>query len=76
MDSTFSRFLRVYSILRRAHGVYVIPFFLGFVFLGLRMTVAFYMWLDGLFFSRLKTTQAERPIVLVGNHVIPRSGLQ
>jgi hypothetical protein len=62
---------RVYRILRRAHGVYVVPPFLAVAFLGLRLLVGTCMMLDHVFFSKLRRTRANRPIVLVGN---PRTG--
>lgn len=71
MDSILSRMGRVYRVLRRAHGVYVAPLFIAVLFFGLRLTVAFFMALDRLFFPSLKHTKANRPIVLVGN---PRTG--
>lgn len=71
MDSIVSRMGRVYRILRRAHGVYVAPLFVACLFAVLRTVVALAMALDRVFFSRLRTTKATRPIVLVGN---PRTG--
>lgn len=71
MDSIFSRMAAVYRILRRTHGVYVVPLFIAVAFAGLRLTVWVFMGLDRVFFARLRKTKADRPIVLVGN---PRTG--
>lgn len=71
MNSMLSRMGRVYRILRRAHGVYVIPLFLAVVFGILRTLVALAMAMDHVFFPRLRRVKANRPIVLVGN---PRTG--
>jgi omega-hydroxy-beta-dihydromenaquinone-9 sulfotransferase len=71
MNSMLSRMGRVYRILRRAHGVYVIPLFLAVVFGILRTLVALAMAVDHVFFPRLRRVKANRPIVLVGN---PRTG--
>jgi hypothetical protein len=62
---------RIYRILRRVHGVRVVPLFVAPLFLCLRVVVWFGMKLDPIFFPRLRSTQALRPIVLVGN---PRTG--
>lgn len=71
MNSTLSRMARVYRILREAHGVYFVPLFVAVLFGVLRSIVWFGMTLDHIFFPRLATTKASRPIVLVGN---PRTG--
>ena len=71
MTTLFSRMRRVYRILRRTHGVYIIPLLLVWVFIGIRLLVAVGMLLDKIFFRSLSKTQATRPIVLVGN---PRTG--
>lgn len=71
MDSILSRMGRVYRVFRRSHGIYVIPLFIAVAFCWLRLTVAFFMALDYVFFPRLRRTRANRPIVLVGN---PRTG--
>ncbi len=71
MNTLFSRMLRVYRTVRQAHGLTVKPIFIGVAFLGLRLMVALCMLLDYLFFPRLWSTKATRPIVLVGN---PRTG--
>jgi omega-hydroxy-beta-dihydromenaquinone-9 sulfotransferase len=71
MDSIFSRMSRVYRVLRRTHRVRVVPLFLAMLFGLLRGVVALGMAFDHVFFPRLKTTRASRPIVLVGN---PRTG--
>jgi hypothetical protein len=61
----------VYRIVRRAHGVYVIPLFVMVFFTFLRTVVWIGMTLDHVFFPRLARTQVKSPIVLVGN---PRTG--
>ncbi|MFT4624328.1 MAG: hypothetical protein ACI8PZ_002987 [Myxococcota bacterium] len=71
MDSIVSRASTVYRIVRKAHGVYVLPLFAGFIFTNIRIIVWLGMALDHLFFPKLKTVKANRPIVLVGN---PRTG--
>jgi omega-hydroxy-beta-dihydromenaquinone-9 sulfotransferase len=71
MQSILSRMGRVYRILRRAHGVYVVPLFVAVLFGVLRFIVWLFMSLDSLFFPKLAQTRANRPIVLVGN---PRTG--
>ena len=71
MNTIVSRMGRIYRVLRRAHGVYVIPLFLAVLFCFLRTIVWIGMTLDHVFFWRLRKTRANRPIVLVGN---PRTG--
>jgi hypothetical protein len=71
MNSIFSRMGRVYRILRRAHGITVVPLFIAVLFGLLRTVVAIGMALDHVFFPRLARTKANRPIILVGN---PRTG--
>ena len=70
MNSIISRMGKIYRVLRRAHGVYVIPLFLAVLFTFLRTIVWFGMTLDRLFFWSLGKVK-PRPIVLVGN---PRTG--
>jgi omega-hydroxy-beta-dihydromenaquinone-9 sulfotransferase len=70
MDTLPSRMSTVYRVVRRAHGVYVAPLLLVWVFAAVRITVALFMALDNLFFPSLKNAKAS-PIVLVGN---PRTG--
>jgi hypothetical protein len=70
MSSMASRMGRMYRILRRVHGVYVVPLFLAVLFLFLRLGVGTFMALDHLS-SRFRRTRANRPIVIVGN---PRTG--
>jgi omega-hydroxy-beta-dihydromenaquinone-9 sulfotransferase len=70
MTSIVSRMGRMYRILRRVHGVYVVPLFVAFLFLMLRIGVAMFMALDHLS-SRFRKAKANRPIVIVGN---PRTG--
>lgn len=70
MTSITSRMGRMYRILRRVHGVYVVPLFLAVLFFFLRMTVGTFMALDHLS-SRFRKARANRPIVIVGN---PRTG--
>ena len=70
MSSMASRMGRMYRILRRVHGVYVVPLFLAVMFLFLRLGVGTFMALDHLS-SRFRKTRAHRPIVIVGN---PRTG--
>ena len=67
MDSILSRITRVFSILRKAHGVYVVPYIVALFFGLLRTVVAVAMWLDHLFYPQLGKTQVKSPIVLVGN---------
>ncbi len=70
MSSMASRMGRMYRILRRVHGVYVVPLFLAVMFLFLRLCVGTFMALDHLS-SRFRKVRANRPIVIVGN---PRTG--
>ncbi len=70
MSSMGSRMSRMYRILRRVHGVRVVPLFLALLFLGLRLTVGTFMLLDHLS-SKFRKARANRPIVIVGN---PRTG--
>src|SRR6186713_1919238 len=70
MTTITSRMGRMYRILRRVHGVKVIPLFLAVMFLFMRLGVGAFMLLDNLS-SRFRKTRANRPIVLVGN---PRTG--
>ena len=70
MTSMASRMGRMYRILRRVHGVKVVPLFLAVMFLGMRLVVGTFMLLDRLS-PRLRKARANRPIVLVGN---PRTG--
>ena len=70
MTSITSRMGRMYRILRRVHGVYVVPLFLAVLFFFLRMTVGTFMALDHLS-SKFRKARANRPIVIVGN---PRTG--
>jgi hypothetical protein len=70
MSSILGRMGRMYRILRRVHGVYVVPLFVAVLFFFLRMTVGTFMLLDNLS-PRLRRAKANRPIVLVGN---PRTG--
>ncbi|HEX9640293.1 MAG TPA: sulfotransferase, partial [Candidatus Krumholzibacteria bacterium] len=71
MDNIVARMGRIYRVLRRTHGVYVVPWVLALLFAGLRTMVWLCMKLDPVFFPRLRKTRAARPIVLVGN---PRTG--
>ena len=71
MDSILSRMGRVYRVMRKTHGLVIIPLFVAVAFLWLRTIVWFGMALDHVFFPRLAKTKANRPIVLVGN---PRTG--
>jgi omega-hydroxy-beta-dihydromenaquinone-9 sulfotransferase len=71
MNTTFQRMVRIYRVLRRAHGLRVAPLFLGCFFAFLRFVVAISMALDRLFFPILNRTKARNPIVIVGN---PRTG--
>ena len=71
MDSMFSRAVRVFRILRRAHGVYVVPYFVAVFFTLMRLIVAFAMALDHVFYPSLRKASVKSPIVLVGN---PRTG--
>ncbi len=71
MNSILARMGRVYRVMRKTHGLVIIPLFIALAFFWLRSLVWFGMVLDHLFFPRLKQTQAKRPIVLVGN---PRTG--
>jgi omega-hydroxy-beta-dihydromenaquinone-9 sulfotransferase len=71
MDSIVSRMLAAYAVSRKTFGVYLLPPFAAWVFLNIRVAVAIGMALDNVFFPSLRTTKADRPIVLVGN---PRTG--
>ncbi len=61
----------VYRVLSQVFHVRVIPFFVAFLYAGLRLNVWWLMLLDNLFFPRLARTKVQRPIVIVGN---PRTG--
>jgi hypothetical protein len=71
MNTIASRMARMYRILRRTHGVHVVPLLLAALFTVLRALVGLAMALDHVFFPRLRRTRVQRPIVLVGN---PRTG--
>ena len=71
MDSILSRIFRVFRILRKAHRVYVVPFFVALFFGLLRSIVALAMTLDHVFYPGLRKAKIKSPIVLVGN---PRTG--
>lgn len=71
MDTLLSRMAAVYRVLRRVHGVRVIPLFIAVLIFFQRTVVTLGMALDRVFFPRLAKTKANRPIVLVGN---PRTG--
>jgi hypothetical protein len=71
METMLSRMARTYRILRRVHGVYVVPLLVAVVFGCQRTLVWLAMKLDHVFFPRLRRTRAQRPIVIVGN---PRTG--
>jgi len=71
MDSMLTRMARVYRVLRRTHGVAVVPLFVAVLFGAVRAVVAAGMALDHVLFPRLRRTRANRPIVIVGN---PRTG--
>jgi omega-hydroxy-beta-dihydromenaquinone-9 sulfotransferase len=71
MGSLLARMARVARILRRRHGLYVKPLLLAAFFGLIRFVVWAGMALDNVFFPRLRSARAERPIVLVGN---PRTG--
>lgn len=71
MNSIVARILRVYRIVRRAHGVYLIPIPVAVFFAFLRSVVAIAMAVDHLLFPQLRKVRVQSPIVLVGN---PRTG--
>jgi hypothetical protein len=71
MNTIGSRMARVYRVLRRTHGVYVVPLFVAVVFAFVRGLVALCMTLDSVVFPSLRRARATRPIVIVGN---PRTG--
>jgi hypothetical protein len=71
MDNIFSRMGRVCRVLRRTHGVTIVPLIIAVLFCGLRVALWLAMLLDHVFFPRLNKTRVNRPIVLVGN---PRTG--
>jgi omega-hydroxy-beta-dihydromenaquinone-9 sulfotransferase len=71
MNTILSRMSCVYRVLRRTFKLRVAPIFIGIAFLALRTVVAIGMMLDHLFFPKLRSARANRPIVLVGN---PRTG--
>jgi omega-hydroxy-beta-dihydromenaquinone-9 sulfotransferase len=71
MDTILGRMARTYRILRRTHGVYVVPLAIAAIFGALRTLVGLAMALDNVVFPRLRRTRATRPIVIVGN---PRTG--
>lgn len=71
MNTILGRMGRMYRIMRRVHGVRVVPLFLAPLFGLLRLLVFCAMTLDHVFFPRLHKARVQRPIVLVGN---PRTG--
>jgi hypothetical protein len=71
MDTLLSRIAAVYRVLRRVHGLRVIPLFIVVLIFFQRTLVTLFMALDRVFLPRLAKTKAKRPIVLVGN---PRTG--
>ena len=71
MNTILGRMGRTYRILRRTHGVYLVPLAIAVVFGVVRTVVGIAMALDNVVFPRLRQTRAARPIVIVGN---PRTG--
>ncbi len=71
MDSVFGRMGIAYGVLRRTFKLIFLPWVAAFLWLNIRAAVAVGRVLDPLLFPRLRRTQVERPIVLVGN---PRTG--
>jgi len=63
--------LLAYKTVGETFGLWIRPIFTGWMFLNLRIWVAIGMWLDPLFFPKLKRTEVKSPIVVVGN---PRTG--
>ena len=71
MNTMLGRMARMYQIMRRVHGVRVVPLLLAPLFGVLRTLVFCAMALDHVFFPQLGKARVRRPIVLVGN---PRTG--
>jgi omega-hydroxy-beta-dihydromenaquinone-9 sulfotransferase len=71
MNTILGRMGRAYRVLRRTHGVYVVPLFVAVVFGVVRTVVGIAMAIDNVVFPRLRRIRAARPIVIVGN---PRTG--
>jgi hypothetical protein len=71
MNTTFQRMRRIYRVMRKVHGLGLVPLPLGLLFVFLRFLVWMFMTLDWIFFPSLWGKKATRPIVLVGN---PRTG--
>lgn len=67
----FQRLKLIYQVLAGKFKVRVIPLFLVWGYLGLRLNVWFFMSLDNVFFPKLATTKVVKPIIIVGN---PRTG--
>lgn len=71
MNSIVSRIWRVYVIVWRAHGIYVVPLFVAVLFTLLRTLIWITMALDHVLFPKLGKVRPRGPIVIVGN---PRTG--
>ncbi len=70
MQTTLSRMGRIYRVLRKTHGRWIVPWFIGAAFGTLRTLVGACMALDNLF-AGFRRASVRSPIVLVGN---PRTG--
>tara|TARA_Y100001970_G_C14221811_1_gene853150 strand:- start:805 stop:1905 length:1101 start_codon:yes stop_codon:yes gene_type:complete len=69
--SKIKRAKTAYLIIGRTFGQWLSPIFTGLLINILRVNVSFYMFLDWLFYSRVRQKKMVAPILVVGN---PRSG--
>lgn len=65
------RILMAWGVVGRTWGQWVTPAISLWLFINLRLGVAFGMLLDHVVFPRIRTADVKRPIVIVGN---PRTG--
>ena len=74
MNTNLSRLKRAktaYFIIGRTFGQWISPIFTGILITLLRLKVSFYMFLDWVFYSKIRKEKITNPILVVGN---PRSG--
>ena len=74
MNTNLSRLKRAktaYFIIGRTFGQWISPILTGILITLLRLKVSFYMFLDWIFYSKIRTEKINNPILVVGN---PRSG--
>ena len=69
--SIYRRLITVYKILGQVFGKWISPLFIFVFIFFLRIFINCMMFLDKLFYLKLKKNKISRPIVIVGN---PRSG--